>query len=136
MQTRSRIFDDLAKVAGGAVSTLGGIKAEIEVLVRQQIERLLLDADMVPRDEFDAVKAVAAKARSEQERLEKRVRALEKKLGVKAPSRKAKPQAKSQTASKKPAAKAKARQKAPAKAGRKTASKRASKRMSKTGRKA
>ena len=37
MQTRSRIFDDLAKVAGGAVSTLGGIKAEIEVLVRQQI---------------------------------------------------------------------------------------------------
>ena len=125
MQTRSRIFDDLAKVAGGAVSTLGGIKAEIEVLIRQQIERLLLDADMVPRDEFDAVKAVAAKARSEQERLEKRVRALEKKLGVKAPSRKAKPQAKPKTAGKKPAAKAKARKKAPAKARRKTASKRA-----------
>ncbi len=142
MQTRSRIFNDLAKVAGGAVSTLGGIKAEIEVLVRQQIERLLLDADMVPRDEFDAVKAVAAKARSEQEKLEKRVRALEKKIGVKAPSRKAqakspaKPPAKSKTASKKPAAKAKARKKAPAKAGRKTAPKRASKRTSKTGRKA
>ncbi len=140
MQTRSRIFDDLAKVAGGAVSTLGGIKAEIEVLVRQQIERLLLDADMVPRDEFDAVKAVAAKARSEQERLEKRVRALEKKLGVKAPSRKAKPQAKPKTAGKKPgkkpAPKAKARKKAPAKARRKTATKRASKRTSKAGRKA
>ncbi len=131
MQTRSRIFDDLAKVASGAVSTLGGIKAEIEVLVRQQIERLLLDADMVPRDEFDAVKAVAAKARSEQERLEKRVRALEKKLGVKAPSRKAKPQVKPKTASNKPdkksAAKAKTRKKAPAKARRKPASKRASK---------
>ncbi len=131
MQTRSRIFDDLAKVAGGAVSTLGGIKAEIEVLVRQQIERLLLDADMVPRDEFDAVKAVAAKARSEQERLEKRVRALEKKLGVKAPSRKAKPQVKPKTASNKPgkksAAKAKTRKKVPAKARRKPASKRASK---------
>ncbi len=130
MQTRSRIFDDLAKVAGGAVSTLGGIKAEIEVLVRQQIERLLLDADMVPRDEFDAVKAVAAKARSEQERLEKRVRALETKLGVKAPSRKAKPK----TASKKPAAKAKTRKKAPAKTRRKPAPKRASKRASKAGR--
>ena len=131
MQTRSRIFDDLAKVAGGAVSTLGGIKAEIEVLVRQQIERLLLDADMVPRDEFDAVKAVAAKARSEQERLEKRVRALEKKLGVKAPSRKAKPQVKPKTASNKPgkksAANVKTRKKAPAKARRKPASKRASK---------
>ena len=123
MQTRSRIFDDLAKVAGGAVSTLGGIKAEIEVLVRQQIERLLLDADMVPRDEFDAVKAVAAKARSEQERLEKRVRALEKKLGVKAPSRKTRPQAKSGAAGKKPGRKpaAKAKKKTPAKARRKTA---------------
>ncbi len=100
MQTRSRIFDDLAKVAGGAVSTLGGIKAEIEVLVRQQIERLLVNADMVPRDEFDAVKAVAANARSEQERLEKRVRALEKKLGVKAPAKlktKAKPKAKTKS---------------------------------------
>jgi len=140
MQTRSRIFDDLAKVAGGAVSTLGGIKAEIEVLVRQQIERLLLNADMVPRDEFDAVKAVAAKARSEQERLEKRVQALEKKLDVKAPARKAKPRAKSKTASKKPgkkpAAKAKTRNKAAAKTRRKPASKRASKRTSKTGRKA
>jgi BMFP domain-containing protein YqiC len=144
MQTRSRIFDDLAKVAGGAVSTLGGIKAEIEVLVRQQIERLLLNADMVPRDEFDAVKAVAAKARSEQEKLEIRVQALEKKLGVKAPARKAKPQARPQarpkTASKKPgkkpAAKAKTRNKAAAKTRRKPASKRASKRTSKTGRKA
>lgn len=87
MQTRSRVFDDLAKVAGSAVSTLGGIKAEIEVLVRQQIERLLVEADMVPRDEFDAVKALAANARKEQEILEKRVRQLEKKLGVKAPKK-------------------------------------------------
>ncbi len=86
MQTRGRIFDDLAKVAGGAASTLSGVKAEIEGLVRQQIERLLVNADMVPRDEFDAVKAVAAKARSEQETLEIRVRALEKKLGLKPPA--------------------------------------------------
>ncbi len=94
MQTRGRIFDDLAKVAGGAASTLSGVKAEIEGLIRQQIERLLVNADMVPRDEFDAVKAVAAKARSEQEALENRVRALEKKLGVKPPAperKKAKP---------------------------------------------
>ncbi len=87
MQTRSRVFDDLARVAGGAVSALSGIKAEIEVLVRQQIERLLVEADMVPRDEFDAVKAMAANARKEQEILEKRVRQLERKLGVKAPGK-------------------------------------------------
>lgn len=80
MQTKSRIFDDLAKVAGGAVTTLAGIKAEIDGLVRQRIERLLAGADMVPRDEFDAVKAMAAKARAEQERLEGRVAALEKRL--------------------------------------------------------
>ncbi len=86
MQTRSRIFDDLAKVAGGAVSTFTGLKAEIEVLIRQQIERFLLDADMVPRDEFDAVKELAANARSGQEALEERVRNLERKLGLKAPS--------------------------------------------------
>ena len=87
MQTRSRVFDDLARVAGGAVSALSGIKAEIEAVVRQQIERLLVDADMVPRDEFDAVKAMAANARKEQEILEKRVRQLERKLGVKAPGK-------------------------------------------------
>ena len=102
MQTRSRIFDDLAKVAGGAVSTLSGIRAEIEVLVRQQIERFLVEVDMVPRDEFDAVKTMAANARAEQEVLAKRVQALEKKLGLKTPRKagakkpapkKAKPQA-------------------------------------------
>lgn len=82
MQTKSRIFDDLAKVAGGAVTTLAGVKAEIDGLVRQRIERLLAGADMVPRDEFDAVKAMAAKARAEQERLETRVAQLEKRLGV------------------------------------------------------
>ncbi len=86
MQTRNRVFDDLAKVAGGAVSTLTALKAEIEVLIRQQIERFLLDADMVPRDEFDAVKELAANARSGQEALEKRVRDLERKFGVKASS--------------------------------------------------
>jgi len=140
MQTRSRIFDDLAKVAGGAVSTLGGIKAEIEVLVRQQIERLLVDADMVPRDEFDAVKAVAAKARSEQERLEKRVLALEKKLGLRAPAKKAKPQAKPKAKPKvKSGAKSGAASKKPgkkpavkAKAGARPASKPASKKARKT----
>lgn len=105
MQTRSKLFDDLAKVAGGAASTLSGIKGEVESLVRQQIERILVDADMVPRDEFDAVKAMAAKARSGQEAMEKRVHELEKKLGIKAPTRtKAQPKTKAKA---KPKGKAK-----------------------------
>ncbi|MEK9723417.1 MAG: accessory factor UbiK family protein [Rhodospirillaceae bacterium] len=68
MQTSNRILDDLARVANGAVSTLVGVKDEIEALVRQRVERLLADADLVTRDEFEAVKAMAAEARAEQER--------------------------------------------------------------------
>lgn len=84
MQSKNRVLDDLARVANGAVSTLVGVKGEIEAMVRAQVERLLARFDLVERDEFDAVKAMAAKARAEQERLEKRVAALEAKLGVKA----------------------------------------------------
>ena len=83
MQTSNRIFDDLAKVAGGAASSFSGLKNEIESVIRQQMGRLLADADVVPREEFDAIKAVAVKARSEQEKLEKRIGALEAKLGLK-----------------------------------------------------
>ena len=81
MQTSNRILDDLARVANGAVSTLSGVKGEIDAMVRQRIEHLLVDADLVPRDEFDAVKAMAAEARAEQDRLAKRVAALEAQLG-------------------------------------------------------
>ena len=83
MQTRNRLFDDLSRLAEGAASTVAGIKGEIEALVKQQLERMLADMDVVPRDEFDAVKAVAAKAREEQEKLEKRVADLEAKLEAK-----------------------------------------------------
>ena len=86
MQTSNRIFDDLARVANGAVSTLVGVKDEIDALVRQRIEKMLVDADLVPRDEFDAVKTMASEARAEQERLAKRIAALEtksKKLAAK-----------------------------------------------------
>ncbi len=77
MQTSNRILDDLARVANGAVSAVSGIKAEVEALVRQQVERLMGDMDAVPREEFNAVKAMAAKARAEQEKLETRVAKLE-----------------------------------------------------------
>lgn len=80
MQTSNRLFDDLAKVASGAASTLVGVKQEIEALAKQQVERLVGEFDLVRRDEFEAVQALAANARAEQERLEQRVRALEEKL--------------------------------------------------------
>jgi BMFP domain-containing protein YqiC len=86
MQTRNRLFDDAARIAGGAVGTLAGAKREIEALVRQQLERMLTSLDLVTRDELEAVKEMAAKARSEQEVLEERLAALENKLAGKRPS--------------------------------------------------
>lgn len=91
MQTSNRILDDLARVANGAVSTLAGIKGELEAMIRHQLERILADRDTVPREEFEAVKAMAAKARSQQEKLEKRVAALEAKLSATAPVKAARP---------------------------------------------
>ncbi len=95
MQTTNRFLDDMAKVANSAVSTLTGIKGEIEAVVRQQMDRLLADMDLVPRDEFDAVKAMAAKARTEQEKLEKRIAKLEAALAKKTPSKASSKSAKS-----------------------------------------
>jgi BMFP domain-containing protein YqiC len=85
MQTSNRFFDDLAKVASGAASTVVGVRQEIEALVRQRVERLVADFDLVRRDEFEAVKAMAANARAEQERLERRLADLEAKLAGSVP---------------------------------------------------
>ncbi len=77
MQSQSRFFDDLARVAAGAVGTLSGVKSEVESRLREQLERVLAGMDLVTRDEFEAVKAMAANARAEQEDLAKRVAELE-----------------------------------------------------------
>ena len=82
MQTQNRFFDDLARVAAGAMGTLSGVRSEIETRIREQLERVLAGMDLVSRDEFEAVKAMAAKARSEQEDLQKRLAALESRLAA------------------------------------------------------
>ena len=79
MQTRSRLLDDLARVANGAAGVAGGLRDEVEALVQERVERVLGRLNLVTREEFEAVKAMAAKARSEQEKLEARLRALEEK---------------------------------------------------------
>lgn len=81
MQTENRLFDDLARVASGAFSTLASLREEIETRVRERVERLLADMDLVPREEFEAVKAMAQKAREEQEDLAARVAVLEEAMG-------------------------------------------------------
>ena len=80
MQTQNRILDDLAKMASGAMSGLSGLRHEIEMRGREQIERILARMDLVKREEFEAVKAMAAKAREEQEKLAEKLGELEKQL--------------------------------------------------------
>ena len=70
MAERPRFFDDLAGVAGGALSALTGLRDEAESLVRARIEEALRALDLVRRDEFDAVQELAANARAGQEAAE------------------------------------------------------------------
>jgi BMFP domain-containing protein YqiC len=85
MQTQKPFFDDIARMAGGAMSALSGLRAEMEAMMRQQMERFMSGADMVPREEFEVVRDMAIKARTEQEALLKRVEALEARLAAQAP---------------------------------------------------
>ena len=81
MQTDNRLLDDLARVATGALGALTGVREELETRLREQFERVLGRMNLVRREEFDAVQAMAAKARAAQESLEQRVALLEARLG-------------------------------------------------------
>ena len=80
MQSQNRFFDDIARVASGAVGAISGVRGEIEARLRDQLERVLAGMDLVSREEFEAVKAMAAKAREEQELLRAQIAALEARL--------------------------------------------------------
>jgi BMFP domain-containing protein YqiC len=82
MQSQNRFFDDMARMATGAVGALSGLRGEIEARVRDQLERVLAGMDLVNREEFEATKAMAAKAREEQELQQRRIDALEARLAA------------------------------------------------------
>jgi len=92
MQTDNRFIDDMAKLATSALGTLQGVKDEVETQVRQRFERMLVDMDLVTREEFEAVEAMAAKARAENEALAARLAVVEKQQAAGKP-RKAAPKA-------------------------------------------
>jgi BMFP domain-containing protein YqiC len=85
MQSQNRFFDDLARVASGAAGALSGVRGEVESRLREQLEKILAGMDLVTREEFEAVKAMAANARAEQEDLAKRLVDLESRLAVASP---------------------------------------------------
>jgi hypothetical protein len=86
MQSQNRFFDDVARVASGAVGAISGVRGEIEARLRDQLERVLAGMDLVSREEFEAVKAMAAKAREEQELLRRQLDALEARLNGSGPA--------------------------------------------------
>lgn len=86
MQTENRFLDDIAKVLNGAAGTLAGVGREAEGSVRARAREWIGGLDFVSRDEFEAVKAMAAAARDEADALRARLEALEKRAGSEVPA--------------------------------------------------
>jgi len=80
-QGPNRLFDEFAKLMTDAAGAAQGLKREAETAFRSQAERFLADMDLVKRDEFDAIKDMAARARAENETLKKQIEALEARIG-------------------------------------------------------
>lgn len=77
MQTRNKFFDDMSQLMTNAMGVAQGAKTEAENAMKSMMDRWLADRDFVTRDEFDAVRAMAQKAREENEALKARIDALE-----------------------------------------------------------
>jgi BMFP domain-containing protein YqiC len=80
MQTNNPILDDMARVATSALGALQGVRQELEQMLRGEMERMLAGMNLVAREEFDAVKAMAAAARLENEALARRIAACESEI--------------------------------------------------------
>ncbi|MFT8551630.1 accessory factor UbiK family protein [Acetobacter okinawensis] len=77
MADKPRFFDDLAGVAGGAVSALTGVREEMNAIVRSRVDEVLTSLQVVRREEFEVMRELAAQARIGQEEAARRVAALE-----------------------------------------------------------
>lgn len=81
MQSENKMFDDMVKMVNGFAGTFAGMGREAEAGAREKMRAWMAGSDFVGRDEFEAVKAMAAAARDENDALKARVAALEAKLG-------------------------------------------------------
>ncbi|KGM86315.1 Uncharacterized protein rosmuc_03878 [Roseovarius mucosus DSM 17069] len=77
MQTRNKVLDDLSQLMTNAMGVAQGARTEAETAMKSLIDRWLADRDFVTREEFDAVRAMAQKAREENEALKARLDALD-----------------------------------------------------------
>lgn len=81
-ETRGSVFDDFSRLMNDAAEMAQGVRREAESALKNQVERLLAKMDVVTREEFEAVRDMAIAARDENDRLAKRIAALEAKLGI------------------------------------------------------
>jgi BMFP domain-containing protein YqiC len=82
MADRPRFFNDIAGVAGGAISALAGLREEAEAMIRARIDDVIQRLDLVRREEFDAIQELAANARAGQEAAEAKAAAVEARLAA------------------------------------------------------
>lgn len=80
-QTSNRFFDDLSRIMTDAAGLADGARREAQTFAKSQLERVLSGMDLVSREEFEAVREMAARARDENEKLAARIAALEARLG-------------------------------------------------------
>ena len=82
MVNKSRFFDDIAGVAGGVISAAVGVREEINAMVQSRVDEVLTRLQVVRREEFEALRELATRARLGQEEAEKRLAALEQRLST------------------------------------------------------
>jgi len=86
MQTRNPLFDDMSKLMTSAAGAMQGAREEVEARIRTQLERVIADMDLVDRDSFEAVKAMAVEARLENERLAGEIESLKSQIAAAKPA--------------------------------------------------
>ena len=85
-QTSNRLFDEMARLMNDAAGVAAGVRREVETMFRNQAEKWLRDLDLVKREEFEAVKEMAQRAREENEDLKTRLAALEARTAAGGPA--------------------------------------------------
>jgi BMFP domain-containing protein YqiC len=95
MLEKEKVLDDIARLAGGTVSALNGLRTQLKGDLRARIDEMALKLDLVPREEFERLETLLIATREQQQKLEARVAALENSLGKKTAAKSpAKPKAK------------------------------------------
>ena len=80
MQTQNPLFDQFARLMTDAAGAANGVREEFETLLKRQAERLIADMELVPREEFEAVRDLASAARIENDQLRQMIEQLEQRL--------------------------------------------------------